>query len=1020
MKAPPVVYPSLPTWLWLLLGGLLAAGPRVGCAQEAGHRFFSTLTGLPNNMVQCVAQDQQGFLWLGTQDGLSRYDGTSFRAFRADARRLGTLNGNFVRALAPDPARGGLWVGTGNGLCYYDPRTERFASLPGPAAAAHFVNALFSDPAGPVWLGTEDGLWTYAPGTRHLRRCRLDAPSEPLGTGRREAVRALARGAAGTLWAGTGEGQLCRLDPATHQLRPEPRYGPASTAPLSALAAGPDGTLWAGTEGGELRYLPPSGGPVRVLERPQPGSAAIHSIWLDARGGAWVGSAAGLRYWPAQPPPGLPPLRLATEVLALGADREGQLWVGSAAGLHCLDIRPSPFAALPVGGLATTGPVWAVAATPGRLWLGTEHQGLLELQASTGAVRARWRHQPAQPGSLADDYVRCVLADADGGLWVGLQHHGLDYRPAGAAAFRHFRHAAARPGSLADDFVRCLYRDPLDGALWVGTEGGLCRLAPASAAGDAFTTYRQQPHAPAGLPSNYVRCVLRDGTGRLWVGTGGGGLCRLDDARTGRFTTFRANAREAHSLPSNFVRALCLDGAGRLWVGTEGGGLCRLDDARTGQFTTFGEAQGFPDEVVYGLLTDSASRTLWASTNHGLARLDLATNHLTTFNTRDGLPQEEYNAGAAGRGPGGMLYFGGPGGGVGFRAAALRPRPPGPVVLTALRRLNQPVALPDTALGRRRLLRLRPTDYVFTLEFAALDLRRADRYPLHYKLEGFDPGWLAAGPHPEATYTNLDPGRYTFRVRAAAAGPTPPEAVLHLVVAPPWYGTWWFRALALGALGLAGWLAYRLRVGQLLALERVRQRIARDLHDDIGSTLSSISIQAQLARHQLGPQPGPATELLEQIGSSSRRMLDAMDDIVWTINPQHDGLADVTARMRAFASEVLEPRGIGLDFVADAAVSALHLPMESRREFFLFYKEAVNNLAKYAHAQRAHIELTYLAGSLHLLVADDGVGFDPALPPRGSGNGLANMRARAAALHGQFALVAAPGQGTHVRLRVPL
>ncbi|WP_082773638.1 sensor histidine kinase [Hymenobacter sp. PAMC 26628] len=1004
---------------WAGLLGLATAGHAQGPAP-----LLSTADGLTDNTVQCLVQDRQGFLWAGTQDGLSRYDGRAFRTFRADARRRGALAGNFVRALAPDAARGGLWVGTGDGVCYYDPRTERFGRVPSDSAAHYFVNALLADPAGGVWIGTENGLWHYAPATHRLRRYWCAPGGAPASTARRNSVRALARDAAGTVWAGTGEGQLCRFDAATGTLRPEPRYGPAGPAPLSALAAAPGGGLWAGTEGGGLRYLPP-GRPAAELRRPGPGQPAVRSLWADARGGAWVATAAGLRYWPVGPhlagataaaaalaAPAPDSLRLAGEVLALAPDRAGQLWAGTGAGLRRLDVRPSPFALLP------TGPVWAVAPAAAGLWVGTERQGLLRLDPRTGAVAERLRHHPRDPASLADDFVRCVLPDADGGLWAGTQRQGLDYRAPGAPGFRHFRHAPGEVGALADDFVRCLYRDPLDGALWVGTEGGLSRLADARRG--RFTTYRQRANDPRGLPNNFVRCVLRDGAGRLWVGTGGGGLCRLDDPATGRFTAFKANARDERSLPGNFVRALCVDAAGRLWVGTEDGGLCRLDDPTTGRFTSFGEAQGLPNDVVYALLPDPAARALWLSTNRGLARLDLATDRLTAFDARDGLPQQEYNAGAACWGPGGALYFGGPAGLVGFRPAALRAPPAPPVLLTGLRRLNQPVALPDTAVGQRRVLRLGPQDYVFTLSFAALDLRGAGRQRLVYQLEGFDPEWVPAGPQREATYTNLDPGPYTFRVRGADAPPGT-GAALRLVVAPPWYGTWWFRALAAGAVGALAWLAYRLRLGQLLALERVRHRIARDLHDDMGSTLSSIALLSEMARqHQLGQRPAQAAGLLHQIQDSSRQMLDALDDIVWTINPAHDGLGDVTARMRAFAAELLEARGIALAFEVAPAVGALHLPMERRREFFLLFKEAVNNLAKYAHCQQARVALTCPPGHLLLVVEDDGVGFAPTAPAQGSGNGLPNMRARAAALHAVLTLTSAPGRGTAVRLSVPV
>src|SRR6476661_5544186 len=986
--------------LLLVLAAVAGVLEVAGQVPPARPRALNTTDGLVNNAVQAIAQDRQGFLWLGTQDGLSRYDGSTFRTFRADARRPGTLVGNFVRALSADPIAGGLWVGTGSGLCRFNPRTEQFAPIPtgDPPGTNYFVHAVLADRRGLVWAGTEDGLWCYEPRSQRLRRLRSAAPANGLPSVRQNTIRSVAQDSTGTVWVGTG-------------------YGRPGTAPVTALATTAGGGLWVGTEAGGLRFLPPAPAAAMDVLRPRLGSPAVHSLRADTEG-VWVGTASGLSYLKvpgSTAGPALPPVLTGT-VLALCPDRTGQLWVGTEAGLQSLDIRPSAFRR-PVP-LAATGPVWAVGSQGNALWLGTEQEGLLRLDPATGKVLEHLRHNPTDTSSLSENYVRAVLADRAGNLWVGTQRQGLSYRTAGAAGFRHFEHQPTQQGSLADNAVRCLYRDPADGAMWVGTEGGLCRLTDARRG--LFTTFRHDPAVPGSLPNYYVRCVLRDKAGRLWVGTGGGGLCRLDDPRTGRFTAFRTNERDEHSLPSNFVRSLSLDAQGRLWVGTEGGGLCRLDNARTGRFTTFDEGQGFPSEVVYGLQADSATNTLWASTNQGLVRIDPTSGRCTTFDTRDGVPMDDYNAGAAGRGADGRLYFGGPTGLVGFQPSQLAlPQPPR-VLLTGLRRLNRPVALTDTALAQRRLLRIGPQDYVFSLEFTALDLRRAGRYPLLYRLEGFDPDWLAAGPHREATYTNLDPGSYTFRVRGADA-PVGSGVALRLVVEPAWYATWWFRLLVGVALVGTGWLAYRLRVQQLLALERVRHRIARDLHDDMGSTLSSISILSQLARnHQRNERPVQAATLLEQIGDSSRRMLDSMDDIVWAINPAHDDLTGVTARMRAFASEVLEARGVELRFTTTPNIAGLRLPMEARREFFLIFKEAVNNLAKYAQAEHATVEVSYAQRQLQLLVQDDGTGFDLSAPARGGGNGLTNMRSRAAALRGQFTIDSKPGQGTRLRLRVPL
>ncbi|SHJ16998.1 ligand-binding sensor domain-containing protein [Hymenobacter daecheongensis DSM 21074] len=1014
-----------------LLCGLLGRPGAV--AQPAPTLTFRTLSsahGLSENSVHCMAQDRRGFLWLGTQDGLSRYDGTQFRVFRHDPQQLGSLSSNYVLALALDQ-QGRLWVGTGGGLGCYNPLTERFRTFlhhpdSSGSLADNFVRAVFGDRQGRLWVGTEGGLQRFDPQTGRFQLFR-PRPAPPQDA-HLNSIRAIAQDRQGRLWVGTGAGQLSQVNPAAGTLEPAARWvaGSAITA-LCADTRG--GLLWVGTEAHGLALLPADGGAPRFF-RPQPQVPAslpgnmVRAIWQDARGRLWVGTNNGLaRYEPvtasfytSRHQPGVPQSLADDVVLSLFQDRSGLLWAGTEGGLSTFEGRPGAFRPVPGAGPAA-GPVWAVSEDrQGRVWVGTETAGLVCYDPATNRS-TRFRHDPQDPGSLSEDFVRALCFDARGRLWIGTQSQGLDCLEPGASRFRHYRHAAGQPSSLADDFIRSISSDR-QGHLWIGTEGGLTRLEPDAG---RFTTFRQRPNDPRSLSNNFVRAVLQDRRGQLWVGTGGGGLCRFNPV-TGRFTTFRADARVPGGLSSNFVRCLLEDHAGRLWVGTEGGGLCRLDDAAAGRFTTFRETQGLPNDVVYGIVEDE-QHTLWLSTNEGLARFRPATGQFHTFDVRDGLPHNEFNAGAYGRGHDGQLYFGGQMGLVRFWPAAVRTNAVPPVVvLTGFRKFNQPVAL-DTSITERRSVVLGPKDYFFSLQFAALDFRLPDKNRYAYRLENFDPDWVQAGARHEATYTNLDPGTYTFRVRAANNDGVwnPRGAALVVVVQPPWYGTWWFRILASWTVFGVLFLLYQLRIRQVLALEQVRHNIARDLHDDMGSTLSSISILSQIARnHQRQHRPEQAAAVLEQIGESSHRMLDAMDDIVWTINPAHDSLADVMARMRGFASDVLEVRGIDLHFRTDPSVAGLKLTMRARREFFLLFKEAVNNLAKYAQCQQATIALTYEQRRLVLLVQDDGIGFDPAGPAQGGGNGLTNMHARAAALHGQLTICTAPGQGTTLRLSIPL
>ena len=1017
--------------LVVLLHAQTRAQPFLAAESSPPSPAFRTLTtadGLAENSVYAIVQDRRGFLWVATQDGLCRYDGVGFRTFRNDAQRPTSLGSNFVLALCQDQA-GNLWAGTGGGLSCYTPRTNQFrtyraAPVDSSGLSDNFVRAVLCDRQGRVWAGTESGLHRFDPATQRFTVFRHRPAAD--ASVRYNAVRALAQDRAGTVWVGTGEGHVSRFDSNSGQLVQDARLQPAGA--ITTLCADRAGGLWVGTETQGLRYLPGAGGAVRsFVPTKQLGSlpvGRIRTILEDQSGTVWVGTTEGLcRYEAAtgtfrrlQHQPRNARSLPENTVQALGQDRSGLLWVGSEAGVSCANLRPTAFGSLDTG---APGPVWAVTSdAAGRVWVGTEEHGLICYDPTTGR-RQQFRHDPANPSSLAQDHVRALCFDKRGRLWVGTQDQGLDCLAPGSSRFVHYRHNPKQPGSLADDLILSVYEDPL-GKLWVGLNGGgLSCYDPTT---NRFTTFRHDPKNPRSLPNNYVRTVFQDRQGRVWISTGGGGLSRYD-ARTGNFTTFRADGRNPRSLSSNSVRSILQDHEGTLWIGTEGGGFSRLDDPIAGRFTTFREVDGLPNDVVYGIQEDKQG-CLWLATNKGLARFAPRTRKFHTFDERDGLLQDEFNAAACHRSVAGVLYFGGVNGLVAFRPEAVHTNPlPPPVVLTAFRKFNRPVELSDTVITERRVLRLSPEDKVFSLEFAALNFQIPEKNRYSYQLENFNKQWVPAGNRREATYTNLDPGTYTFRVIATNNdGVLNPRGVaLNIIIEPPWHRTWWFQVgLSWVVFGLL-FLAYRVRVGQLLTLERVRHGIARDLHDDMGSTLSSISILSQIARnHQRQQRPELAGAILEQIGESSRRMLDAMDDIVWAINPAHDSLDDVTARMRRFASEVLEARGIEFSFRADPSVQGLKLGMEARREFFLLFKEAVNNLAKYAQCQHANILLAYHHGRLHLTVEDDGVGFDPNSPAQGGGNGLANMRTRAANLSGQLTIETAPGAGTKLHLNMPL
>ncbi|WP_167291264.1 sensor histidine kinase [Hymenobacter busanensis] len=1011
-----------PAALCLLLVGWLAA-----VAARADNLTFHPLTtaqGLSENSVTGAVQDHRGFLWLATRDGLNRYDGSGFRVFRNDPQQAGSLGSNYILSLTAD-GQGNVWVGTGGGLCRYLPLTERFVTYQASDSMGltdNFIWAVFCDRRGRVWAGAETGVHLL---DQKTGRFRLFTHADA-GNVRRNSIRSIVQAADGRIWVGTGEGRISYVDERSGRLIPMPGWRPVG--PVTALAAAPQGGLWVAIENNGLCFTDARGGPVRTYHHVagQPGTLptdAVRTLLIDGQERLWAGTTEGLCRLDAatqtfsvwQHRPGVARTLPSSNVITLYEDRLGLLWAGTEQGAASFEPRPNAFSQ-PVS-QQETGPVWALAEDAGRrLWLGTESQGLIRLDPVTGQ-RVKYRHNPTDPTSLPEDFIRVVLPDRQGRLWVGTRSRGLAYLDPATGRFRRFRHNPADPTSLSDDNVRCVFQDQQE-RLWVGTEGGLNLLDPVTG---RCAVYRNNPRDPQSLSSNYVRCVYQDSRGQMWVGVGGGGLCRFDP-RTGRSRIYRADAADRSSLSSNFVRTMLEDSQGRLWLATEGGGLSCLLDAKTGRFRTFREPQGLPNDVIYGMLADDQG-DLWLATNKGVARFNRRTLRFRTYDTRDGLPQDEFNAGAFCRRRDGTLLFGGGNGAVAFQPMAVRYNPAPPVVVfTGFRKFNRPVRL-DTSITERRMLRLGPRDNFISIEFAALNYRLPDKNRFLYKLEGNDDKWIEAGNQHQATYTNLNPGSYTFRVRAANNDGVwnPTGASLSVIVGPPWYQTWWFRILASWVVFGLLFAAYRIRVSQLLALERVRHNIARDLHDDMGSTLSSISILSQLARnHQQRNNQEQAGILMEQIGDSSRRMLDSMDDIVWAINPAHDSMEAVTARMRSFASDVLEARGIDFLFKVAPEVLEQRLPMRARREFFLLFKEAVNNLAKYSKAEMAIIRLDYENRHLVLRVEDDGVGFDVTAPAQGGGNGMTNMRSRAAAIRATLDIDTAPGKGTKMQVRVPL
>ena len=515
--------------------------------------------------------------------------------------------------------------------------------------------------------------------------------------------------------------------------------------------------------------------------------------------------------------------------------------------------------------------------------------------------------------------------------------------------------------------------------------------------------------------------------GTIWMATVDG-LIHFDPAE-GTFSEYRHDPKDATSLPSDMIFSLCpdpTDPQNLLWVGTEGEGMALLDK-RTGACQRYSSRQGLPNNVIYGILPDREGN-LYLSTNVGLVRFDPRTGTSVLFTSEDGLPGNEFNRYSSALGPDGRIHFEGMEGGVVFDPAALNGAPGGSAThITGVLNMNTPLPVFVTEDGvwtngsRGRELTLPYDTRMLTLGFSVMDHTAPAKNQYRYRMSGLYEEWVRNGASNRATFTNLDPGHYTFQVQGRnSAGVWDKEgATLSIVITPPWWGTWWFRSLVVLAVAGLLYAFYRYRLARALEVVSVRDRIARDLHDEIGSTLSSVALYSTVARNKAGDRVPEANAMLDRITESTTEVMEAMNDIVWAVNSKNDDMAQVVQRMRAFGVAITEAAGMQLKLEVEPGVQALTLDMAQRRDLYLIFKEAVNNAVKYGQAGTVRVSLARAAGRVQLVVEDDGVGFEPDAPSSNGtgGNGLPNMRRRAREMGGELTIASVPGTGTRISLR---
>ncbi len=1006
---------SVATLAWIWIAGVLGTFES-GLGEDAqpviGIRSWGVEHGLPSMVIRDVTQSADGFLWLATGQGLARFDGMAFRVF--DHTTTPELGGSDLTCVTVS-AEGRLWCADRSGhLTVMEP--DGFQALPTPfLAQGDYVTSLTTGKGGRLVGGTRRGLIFEIVGDQASVAWRPDQWFEP--DREQSPGLQLVVDEAGARYAAF-QGELFRSDEGSlGWILPDPTVDSSESVTwVSALATSPRGGVWVASNERMQRFqdgdwVEERGAIPWRFEEPR-------SCLLETRSGQlWAAAySMGLKGFLADgstvnvaPNDGLP----AGGVLALFEDREGNLWVGTNGG-GLARIRPALFQLL--GGESYLGevPINSVAEDETHdLWLATDGEGLLHWDG----YRFRSIFGTDKP------VVRVVLVDSLGRIWAGVKEGGLAVIIPENEARTQFRY------EMVDRFDKQTVVSLCEEAgkfLWVATENGVDRLP-------LEDPHRKQPWL---LPDWVtVQCLYSVAPNEVWLGTRDQGVLRWDSGEVRRYGA-------AQGLPDSHVTAMCLDPAQRLWVGTNGGGVACFDGDG---FQPIGPQQGLSDGFVTGMINDQEGN-LWLTTAKEIIRLEWEECERVLAEPSHRLNERSYgfDDGFADRRPrsggfpnsvlsdlrlvyvpltGGLLQVPIP-----SRDPAGRSTPP--VVIVGVEIDGSDATLP--AVGKPAPLEIPAEARRFEIAYSGLSFAAPERVRYRYRItEGDNEDWIEVGPTRSVSFLGLPPGRYVFEVSAMSRGGAwhPEAARLPFRVLPYWWETGWAQAGA-GVLGVlvVGLVARqiirrRLRVIEARqamerAVARERERIAQDMHDDLGARLTQLSFQGEMAQRLVADPPRLEGGLQDLVGGV-RQTAQALDDIVWMTNPRNDRLDRLVSHLAHLATEMSEMADWKLQLKLPHAVRSDEISGHVRHEIVMLVKESLNNASKYSRASRIVLELTFSEVAMTLSIEDDGVGFSVDEEAE-KGNGLEQMRRRAQECEGTLSIQSEFNVGTRVTLTVPL
>jgi ligand-binding sensor domain-containing protein len=1005
-------------------------------ANSGRHSFDRLLIrdGLSQSSVFTIIQDHLGFMWIGTLDGLNRFDGYNFEVFRPIPGDTTSISHNSIFTILED-SKFNIWIGTlGGGLNKFDRNTNSFiryknSEEPG-SLSNNNVRSLFEDSNGTIWVGTDDGLNKLVDG-KYFLVYRFDANDE--NSISNNTIWDIEENSKSNLFIGTYAGinifdinankfeRIQNIPGKDNSLSHDYVWDIELLNDTLAIIAADNGLSTVDLISRKFTRYPINTSDRQLLD------FKAWSLFLD-NSNLWVGTLGnGVAHFSLDQMNMLKFNHLYENepkneesisqnyIWSIIKDMSGIVWIGTDLGLNRTTLRKGKFTHIKsdpyLKNTLSSSEITTMVADGNKVWVGTR-QGLNKFDPTNKNIS---NMQFTNDGiRLSNLYIRDLLLDSNNQLWIGTDGGGLTQYNVDNKKSETFMYSS-QSTDISSNNVTCVYEDSQNN-IWVGTLSGLNLFDRTT---NRFKHFISDPSNDNTISHNYIYSIYEDKSNNLWIGTLGGGI-NLFNKTDSSFIQYKFDDKNGSSPGNNYIWTIFQDSKDRLWFGTNSG--LEIYDRASNKITKYYEIPKIVNDAIYGILEDNQGN-LWLSSNRGLFKFSPDENRVLVYDYRDGLQSNQFHGHAFCKTDDGRFYFGGINGFNYFYPDSIKINefiPP--VNISRFEILNHTTNELrkneiNYFLNNNLPVDLHYNENSIIIEFAAQNFVIPEKNQYAYKLEGVDDNWIYSGTRRLVTYANLDPGNYLFRVKASNNDGIWNEEGLSIPISiiPPFWMTWWFLLLVvIVIIGIILLIIYD-QFKHYLEIERLRVKIAEDLHDDIGTRLTEISMLTDVIAFRNTPDRNENTESITKVGDIARDLIDNMSDIVWLINPKRDSLYELLIKLRVTYEEILAHSDIALHINNLDFLEKRRLPIEYRKNLYLIFKEAFNNSLKHSNCTEININASMSGKVLEIELEDNGNGFD--VETFKKGNGLNNMKNRANQIGGIIEIASVIGSGSKIIFR---